>query len=171
MAVTADEVLRLAEDGPFQDGIIVGIRDNDFQHARYGDGPREEANLVGDLRSFGRVQAALELKFFGEFSKDEFAGQGQAFALASGLDAPVRIPQPADRGEENVCIEDNAWSPVHDSCRISSTNLSRWASVIVSQSKPRAEASRRMSFSPSRAVICHHWARSAVKSVRTRRSL
>src|SRR5436309_4864019 len=83
----------------------------------------------------------------------------------------MRISQPADGGEEDVRIENDAGNLIHDSWRMSSTKASRCVSVIVSQSKLRAEASRRMSFSPSRAVVCHHWSRSAVRSVRTRRLL
>src|SRR2546430_1368700 len=96
--------------------------------------------------------AALELKLLGQFREDGFASKGPTFTLAGGLHALVRIPQPADRREEDVGVEDDEGSPVHDSCRRSSTKASRWASVIPSQSKPRSAASRRMSRSPSRAV-------------------
>ena len=115
MSVTADEALRLADDGTFQDGIIVGIGDNDFQRARYRDDFREDANLVGRLRRFGGVEAALELEFLGEFREDGFAGDGQTLALAGALDALVRIPQPTDGGKEDDRVENDAGNPIHDS--------------------------------------------------------
>src|SRR5437899_6858061 len=66
------------------------------------------------------------------------------------------IPQPAKSGKENVRVKNDARDAVHDSCNISSTNVSRCASDILSQSRPRSEASRRMSRSPSRAAVFHH---------------
>jgi len=96
MPITADEVLRLADDGTFQHRIIVGISGDDFQRARYRDYFREDANLVGGFRRFGCIEAAFELKFLGEFREDGFAGDGQTFAQTRGLDALVRVSQPAD---------------------------------------------------------------------------
>ena len=76
MPVTANEVFHLADRGTLQNGIIVGIGGNDLQRARYRNYFREEANLLGGLGRFARVEAALELEFLGEFRKDGFAGDG-----------------------------------------------------------------------------------------------
>lgn len=65
-------------------------------------------------------------------------------------------------------VEAAAENPIHDSCRRASTKASCSGSAIASQFKLRAAASRRRSRSPSRAAICHHWSRSAVRSTSTR---
>src|SRR5437773_3308111 len=168
VSVATDEELSLSGDGTFNDGVIVGVGGNHFQRARNGYTFGECANFVGYLRRLLRVQAALELKLFGEFNENLLARDGKTLALAGRLNALVGIPQPPDRRKEDVRVEDNAGSPIHDWCRRSSTKASRWASDMASQSKPRAAASRRMSFSPSRAAVCHHWSRSAVRSMSTR---
>ena len=54
-------------------------------------GPPQGSELVDRFRRFDRVESTLEVKFFGEFSEDGFAGEGQAFVLAGCLDAAVRI--------------------------------------------------------------------------------
>jgi len=95
------------------------------------------ANLIGGRRRLARVKAALELQLLSKFSQDGFAGQKEALALASGLNASMRVSLPAGCRKENVRVKDNARDLLHDSCGRSSTKVSRWASVIASQSNPR----------------------------------
>lgn len=113
--VATDEVLCLPDNRALQHGIIIGVGSDDFQCARNHDDPGEGANLVGGLRRFGDVEAAFELKFFGKFSENRFAGQRQAFALARCLNTLVRISQPADDGKKCVRVEDDAGNIIHAS--------------------------------------------------------
>ena len=115
MPVAADKILRLSNDGTFQNGVIVGVGNDDFQCAWNCDDPEAGTNLVGDFRRFARVEAAFEMKFFGEFSENRFAGEGQAFALTGCLNTLMWVSQPADGRKENVRVEDDAGNSVHDS--------------------------------------------------------
>lgn len=115
----------LPNEGALQDGVIVRVGRDNFQSARDRNDGGEGANLVGDLCCLADIETAFELELFREFGEDGFAGQGKAFALPGRLNAPMGIPRPADCGKEDVGVKDNARSPIHDSCKRSSTNASR----------------------------------------------
>ena len=115
MPVATDEVMCLPDNSTFQNGIIIGVGNDDFQCAWNCDDLGEGAHFTGDFRRFAPVEAAFEMKFLGEFSENRFARQRQAFALAGGLNTLMRISQPADGGKENVRVEDDAENIIHGS--------------------------------------------------------
>jgi len=80
------------------------------QAARNGEG----ANFFCNLGCLLGVKAALELKLLGKFSKDGFAGEGQALTVKGGLNAVIWVSQPANRGKKDIRVEDDSGNAVHD---------------------------------------------------------
>ena len=64
MAVAADKILRLSNDGAFQNGVIIRVGGDDFQCAWNGNDLGEGANLTGDFRRFARLERERANRFF-----------------------------------------------------------------------------------------------------------
>jgi hypothetical protein len=139
--VPADKVGCLAENGAFQEDVVVGISADNFQHSGRRYDARKGADLIRDFRRLAGAEVSLEPKLFPPFLENGFTSQAQPFALAGCLDTVMRISQPTHSGKEDVGVENNAGNLIHDSWKTSSIRASRCDSDRASQSKWQAAAS------------------------------
>src|SRR6516165_1995624 len=142
-AIPCNNMRRSTDNRTFQNLVVVRVRGHGFELTGDQNDLQESEQIRHGVKRLLRSEGKLGLQFLGQFVQQFSAGYAVDISGACQLHTPKRIPFPADRGEQDVGVENRYFPHARSSCRRSSTKAARSSSESLSQSRPRSAQRRR----------------------------